>query len=185
MARLATDQAVRIDSGRDEHHVLDRPRDHTVAGSERLDDGDLRVHDRADQHCRRLGTGGQHLLQTVQSGSNQGIWARSAKVIDADQIAGGKSMGSCQHLGRSDPDQRTQRGQLGVEPHDAWQPPFGILGQGRRSPGSTKQSLPGLIMINFTMTSITQCQIHCRKRCCDRRRHALEPSKIGNRVEHR
>ena len=155
MAYLATDQAVRIHSGRDEHHVLHRPRHHPVAGPERLDDGDLRVRDRADQDRRRLGTGGQHLLQTIQSGSDRGILARSAKVIDADQIAGGKSMGSCQHLARSDLDQRTQRGQLGVEPHDAWQPPFRILGQGRRSPGSIKQSLPGLIMINFTMTSTT------------------------------
>ena len=153
--------------------------------SERLHDGDLGVRDRADQHRRRVRAGRQQLLQTLQSGGNHRIWARPAKALDADQITGGESMGSCQHLARSDPDQCAERSQLGIEPHDARQPPIGIVGQRRRSPRSTEQRLRGLIMISCAMTSITQRRIHCRKRSFDRRRHALEPSKIGNRVEHR
>jgi hypothetical protein len=99
------------------------------------------VRDRADQHRRSVRTGGQQLLQALQPGGNHRIWARPPKALDADQITGGESVGSRQHLAGSDPDQCTERGQLGIgrtTPAATVRDPR----SGRRSPAALSRACP-------------------------------------------
>ena len=129
MARLAADQTERIDAGRNQDHVLDRPRNNPVPRSEWRHHCDLGVRHSANNYAGRFGRHGQHPRQIGHTFGHRRIIAQPAEQIVGHQPTSQQHMRPGQHLSGCDPNQRSQVRQLGIEPDSTWQPPVAIARQ--------------------------------------------------------
>jgi hypothetical protein len=79
--RFAIDKPVRVDAGRDQHHVLRGPGNQPVSTAEWLQHRNFCMHHSPEDYRRGLGWQRQELAQVSHPGSYRGITSKSAEQL--------------------------------------------------------------------------------------------------------